>query len=126
MAVALEFIDIIVPIAVIRRKYYGGWEKFLYDKRRLIGGALWHDDHLFRDGAMSPGDAKTIVDDWTRLGFEAMEIRDGRQVWKDLCVVEWMFGGPTLPCDWIEVDENEPFAYLKGTAPGNVAGPRRE
>ncbi len=31
MAVALEFIDFIVPIAAIREKYPGGWEQCLKD-----------------------------------------------------------------------------------------------
>lgn len=31
MAIALEFIDFIVPIALIRQKYPGGWEQCLRD-----------------------------------------------------------------------------------------------
>ena len=39
MAIALEFIDFVVPIALIRQKYPGGWEQCLQDHERLIGGA---------------------------------------------------------------------------------------
>jgi len=53
MAVALEFIDLIVPVAVIRTKYPGGWDQCLRDHEFLIGGRVWFDDHLFSDGAMS-------------------------------------------------------------------------
>ena len=51
MAVALEFIDLIVPVAVIRTKYPGGWEQCLRDHEFLIGGCVWFDDHLFSDTA---------------------------------------------------------------------------
>ena len=42
MAIALEFIDFVVPIATIRE---------------------------FRGGAMSPGDVREIAERWRRLGF---------------------------------------------------------
>ena len=56
MAVAQEYIDFFVPIGIIRQKYPGGWEQCLCDHQHLIGGRVWHDEHLFRDGAMSPAD----------------------------------------------------------------------
>ena len=46
MAIALESIDFIVPIAVIRHKYPGGWEQCLIDHKHLIGERVWFDDHL--------------------------------------------------------------------------------
>ena len=33
-----------------------------------------------------------------------------------------MFGGPTLPCDWIEMTEDGRAAYFRGTEPGKVVG----
>ena len=122
MAIALEFIDFVVPIRVIREKYPGGWDQCLRDHARLIGGTVWYDDHLFRDGGMSPGDAEDLVDRWAGLGFDVMGVRDGRRVWKDVCVVEGMFGGPTLPCDWIVVVAERQIAYLKDHEPGAVVG----
>ncbi len=118
MAVALEFIDFIVPIAVIREKYPGGWKQCLKDHERLIGGRVWYDDHLLRDGAMNPNDIESLIDEWTELGFQPMEERDGERTWKDVCVVESMFGGPTLPCEWLAIGEDGCSAYLKGTDPG--------
>ena len=50
MSVALEFIDFIVPISTIREKYPGGWEQCLKDHSPLLGGRVWHDDHLLRNG----------------------------------------------------------------------------
>lgn len=41
MTIALEFIDFIVPIAVIKKKYPGGWDQCLKDHENLIGGRVW-------------------------------------------------------------------------------------
>ena len=122
MAIALEFIDFVVPIALIRQKYPGGWEQCLQDHSRLIGGRVWFDEHLLRDGAMNPADIESLVEEWTSHGFQPTGEIDGQRVWQDCCVVESMFGGPTLPCDWLEVGEEGQIAYLKGTVPGSVAG----
>lgn len=43
-------------------------------------------------------------------------------VWRDMCVLETMVGGPTLRCDWIEVDYGTRSACLRGTEPGRVMG----
>jgi hypothetical protein len=120
MAIALEFLDFVVPIDVIRAKYPGGWEQCLRDHQSLIGGRVWYDEHLFRDGAMNPMDIRSLVERWTELGFVPMVSRDGKTVWNDVCVVEWMFGGPTIPCDWLALGPHGPSAYLRGTAPGPV------
>ena len=123
MAIALEFLDFIVPISIIDDKYPGGWNVCLENHRDLIGKRVWYDDHLFRDGAMAPTDIQSLVANWKSMGFETIEERDGRQAWKDVCVVEGMFGGPTLPCDWLTFDSSERIVYLTGTAPGEVAWP---
>lgn len=121
MSVALEFIDFIVPLAVIREKYPGGWEQCLKDHERLIGGRVWYDKHLLRDGAMNPRDIELLVQEWTELGFEPFEERDGERVWKDCCVVEGMFCGITMPCNWLVVADDGYSAHMKGTEPGEVA-----
>ena len=122
MAIDLEFIDLIVPIEVIRRKYPGGWEQCLSDHAGDIGRRVWFDDHLFRDGAMNPADAERLVDQWADRGFEITESRDGSTVWKDVCVVEVIFGGATRPCDWLEINTRERTGHLKGTKPGAAVG----
>ena len=61
MAVALEFIDFLVPIELIRQKYPGGWAQCLKDHERLIGGRVWFDEHLLRDGAMNPSDIESLL-----------------------------------------------------------------
>lgn len=122
MAVELEFIDFVVPIATIREKYPGGWKQCLIDHQNLLGGRLWYDEHLLRDGAMNPSDIGELVEEWAALGFQPTEIIDGVRVWKDMCVVESMFGGPTLPCSWLEVDIEMRCAFLKGRSIGEVIG----
>ena len=125
MAIALEFIDFVVPIALIRQKYPGGWEQCLEDHERLIGGRVWFDEHLLRDGAMNPADIGSLVDEWISLGFEPTVEVDGQRIWKDCCVTESMLGGTTLPCDWLELAEDGRSAWLKGTTPGEISGGKK-
>ncbi len=121
MAIALEFINFIVPTQIIKNKYPGGWEKCLSDHERLIGGRVYFDDHLFRDGVMAPTDAEALVDEWVKRGFEAIRETDGERHWWDCCVVSFPFG-LSFPCDWIEISDDWYSAYLKGTEPGDVVG----
>ena len=121
MAIATEFIDFIVPIHIIRDKYPGGWEQCLEDHEHLIGGRVWYDEHLFRNGAMNPGDIASLVETWQEMGFECYREVEGKKHWQDVCVFEAMFGGPTMPCDWIDFDRKDRIAFLKGTQPGEVA-----
>ena len=101
MAIQTEFIDFIVSIHAIRAKYPGGWEACLKDHAPLIGGRVWYDDYLFRDGAMSPHDIGMLVEEWTALGLVGRAQVDGQDCWIDFCVHEAMFGGATLPCAWL-------------------------
>ena len=102
MAIKLEFYDLIVPIKTIKKKYPGGWEQCLKDHEGNIGGRVWYDEHLFRDGAMNPGDIGKLVDWWREKGFHT-HVEGDNPKWVDVCVVETISGGTTLPCDWIEV-----------------------
>jgi hypothetical protein len=101
MPIHTEYVDFIVPIARIREKYPGGWEGCLKDHLPYLGGRVWFDDELFRDSAMGPVD--DILKRWQQLGFNGVSIREdtGEEYWDDVCVFEGMFGGPTLPCDWL-------------------------
>jgi len=122
MAIRCEYIDVIVPIVNIDRVYPGGFAGFKQHNVSLFGGRLWHDDRLLRDGAMSPRDAAAAVDFWEQHGLQPRAVIDGHEVWKDLCVVEHMFGGPTLPCDWLEFDRERVCVYAKGAPPEPVFG----
>ena len=100
MAIHTEFIDLIVPIETIRRKYPGGWEQCLQDHAPLLGGRVWHDDYLFRDGAMNPLDMQQLVAAWESRGFTATAELEGKKHWIDFCVHD-MLGGVTLDCRWL-------------------------
>jgi hypothetical protein len=118
LAVALEFIDFVDRIETIRAKYRGGWERCLSDHANLIGQRVWYDDALFRDGAMSRAGIARLIDEWAQLGFEPNDTVAGEQRWKDVCVVESLWSGPTLPCSWLEVDWARGAGFLRGTAKG--------
>jgi hypothetical protein len=123
MAITCEFIDIIVPIEKIDAKYPGGFSAFKRANESLFGGRLWHDDHLFRDGAMSPQDAAEEVRFWEGFGLTGIaSAEDGEKHWQDICVVESMFRGPTLPCDWIEFDREQRCVWLRGHERGEICG----
>lgn len=112
-----KFINFFMPISVIKEKYPGGFEKFLEDYERDFGQKPHYDEYLFMAGAMSPGDIEYIVNYWTDKGFECLSERDGESYWKDGCVFEELYGGATLPCDWIRFNKQERYVYLKGTEP---------
>jgi hypothetical protein len=123
MAIALEFIDFIIPIAAIKAKYPGGWDQCLKDHENLIGGRVWYDEHLFRDGAMNSMDIGNLVTAWRSLGFETHLEENGVPTeWLDVCVFESMMGEPTLKCGWLEYDPTNNTAYLKDTLPSRVCG----
>jgi len=115
MAVELECLNFIVPVKTIRKKYPGGWEGCMSDH---VGA--WYDEYLFRIGAMDPMGIDSLVKHWKSLGFRTH--RGGKSPkWLDVCVVDTCSGQPTLPCDWIEVENNS--AFLKGKPKGEVFGP---
>ena len=126
MAIDLEFIDFIVPIATIKAKYPGGWEQCLKDHNYAIGGRVWYDEHLFRDGAMNPGDIGYLIGEWKSIGFDTHKVESNENStpteWLDVCVFESALAAPTLKCDWIEFDASNNTAYLKGTVPGAISG----
>ncbi len=122
MAIYLEMINLIVPIATIEARYPGGWAGCLRDHEAVLGGRVWYDEHLFRNGAMNGMDIQFLLSDWQRKSFRAFDDEDHPTRWVDLCVVD-SFGGLTLPCDWIEIEQRK--AWLRGTKPGEVYGPGR-
>jgi len=125
VSIALEFLDVIVPIARIRDSYPGGWEQCLHDYSARIGERVWYDRHLFRDGALSPAEVRRLVEGWEVIGFEPIGTRRGGVrvglYWKDVCVVNWRQGGPTRPCEWLVFDQSSRTAHLAGAEAGPLA-----
>jgi len=120
MAIKLEFLNFIVPIEVIKKKYPGGWEQCLNDHANLIGGRVWFDKHLFRNGAMNDIDIGELLNKWRTYGFNTHSGDKTPTRWFDVCVVDESIGGVNLPCDWIEVENNT--AFYKGKQKGDVIG----
>lgn len=104
MAIALEFIDLVIPVALIGEKYPGGWVACLSDHERWIGRRVWFDEHLFRDGATTAEDMQLRLEGWAVLGFNPRREVRGVSQWDDLCVVDIARGGPAPLCDWLRVN----------------------
>ncbi len=121
MAIALEYLDLVVPIARIRESYPGGWEQCRRDYAARLGQRVWHDQHLLRDGAMSLEEVQVLVEGWSVLGFQVTGTRNGGEYWKDVCVLDWRKGGATLPCDWLRFDRTSRTAHLAGADAGPLA-----
>jgi len=122
MAVRLEFINLLIPVNNIDAHYPGGFKTFCEENRGLMGGRMWHDDNLLRDGAMNPKDMEALVGYWKELGLVPFTQVNGKQHWKDMCVVEELAGGATLPCSWIAVDMGDHSAHMKGMPRGRTVG----
>jgi len=126
MAILCEFWNVIVPISKINEIYIGGFEKFKSERIDRFGQVLYHDKYLFHQGAMDSDFLNFIVSSWEKLGLVSKEEKNGKVYWKDLCVVD-TFDGPTLPCEWIEFKfSTQPVVFMKGTEPGEIAGPVRK
>jgi len=121
MAIALDCISLIIPIEKIEQsKYPGGLKGLLESEKASIGTVVLTDKYLYKTGAMSPEGIKELVDYWKKQGLKPFEIRGKKQYWKDMCVVDFLFG-PTRPCDWIEYDWANNTVWLKGFPKGSLA-----
>jgi hypothetical protein len=107
MAVKIEFISVIVPVRAIEDRFRGGMSGF-----RDACGEPPTDGELVRMGAVNPVDVLAIVHILERGGMKRTCLRNGREHWLDFCVVD-RCSGPTLPCEWIEVDLQQGTAELK-------------
>lgn len=108
MAVTVQFITLVVRIDRINAHYPGGFSAYLEQQEKPVE----HDDHLLRQGAMSPMDIESAVNEWKEIGLQPTEKIRGVLHWKDCCVIDY-FGGPTLPCDWIELSPDHEQAFIR-------------
>lgn len=80
MAIYCEFVNLIIPISKIESVYTGGFTKFKEDN--AVGfniGVLWHDDYLFREGAMNLSSLNYRINKWESLGLKGLSIVNGEQ-----------------------------------------------
>jgi hypothetical protein len=98
------YINLIIQIENIEKKYPGGFEQYKIDNENRIA----YDNYLVMKGAMSPWDMESDVKEVEEFGLTGVVEKNGVEQWQDFCVVEWE---PTLPCDWIVV--KDAYAYHK-------------
>jgi hypothetical protein len=107
MAVHIEFFSVIVPVRAIKEKFFGKMD-FFHD----IFGECESDGKLMRMGAMNPMDILPMVLMLERGGLQGLSLKNCEEIWLDFCVVD-RCSGPTLPCEWIEVDLEMGLVELK-------------
>lgn len=114
MGIALESLNLIIPIRVIESKYPGGWVQCREDHGLKASpshfGACWHDGELFRDGAMNAFDFEMLVDRWKALGLKATKRRQGKAVAGDYCLYSRFSASPVHPCQWLQIDKEQGIA----------------
>lgn len=112
VAVAIEFLNMIIPVAEIEKKYPGGWEKCREDTGcDLPGSPSWSDGDLLRIGTMDEMTLQLMGDAWVSMGFKGFTGRGDKRRWKNFC----QFGstGPAF-CDWLSFDnENGTVSLVK-------------
>jgi hypothetical protein len=122
MAIYCEFINLIIPISNIESVYTGGFIKFKEDNATGFNiGVLWHDDYLFREGAMNFSSLELRIKKWESLGLKGLFNVNGEQKWIDFCVFEGMFDGDNINCDWLLYDSKTRCAYMKDMPFGKIA-----
>ena len=93
MAIGIAFINLIIPIENIEKKYPGGFKQYKGDNKYMK-----HDNYIVKKGAMSPWDMESLVKECEDFGLVGVVEKDGVEQWQDFCVVEVV---PTLPCEWL-------------------------
>lgn len=107
MAINLECINFLVPIAIIEKKYPGGWVQCQRDYCIEIDSDCYDSD-LFRIGAMNSMDIDELISSWKAKGFRTHVLGKNPR-WIDVCVVDSFANEPTLPCTWIEIRDGRAF-----------------
>ncbi len=122
MAIQLEKINLIIPIKQINLCYPGGFELFREHHKAKFGENFWHDMHLFRDGTRNAEDMETLVLFWQQKGLVPYVEQNGKRKWKDMFVIDAAKAEPTLPCDWIEIDQKNKCVFHKKRSKGRIIG----
>jgi hypothetical protein len=92
LAVAIEFINVIVRKSAVERCFPGGLDAFARDEL----GNLTEDNHLLRIGFMNPGDARAFVSELEAVGLRYR----GLEADSDIAVV---VGGDSPVPPWLSV-----------------------
>ena len=84
MALKLEFINVVIPLKLIRERL---GQDALDGLIAAAGSTAWHDEYLARFGCMNEIDLDVLLDEWEGRGFVLFEELAGKKRWQDLCVV---------------------------------------
>lgn len=108
MAIGLQCLNLIIPVARIAQVWPGGFAAFW-----CAHGAqprLWHDGGLLRDGALCLSALQQQLAWWQRrgIGLAGTGAAD-----PDLCVVDVQRGVISSPCRWLELDLSQARARLR-------------
>lgn len=118
MAVLVEAISVVVPIAVLEAKYPGGVAQY---ERDCTNHTFCADANLTSIRFMLSTDVKRFIERLTARGLDF--VAAGSCV--DIVVVD-QHQGPTAPCAWIEgghQPEGYAAVWMGGTEPGELAHP---
>lgn len=121
MAIQLECISLIIPIWKIDQYYPGGFRALVADEGFGFGNDFYHDEHLYREGAMDSTVTESQINRWKSIGLIPTRKRKGQPYWNDMCVAT-SFEGPTLPCDWLEYNPDEGTVTYKQTRKTKKSG----
>jgi len=125
MAVRLQFINLIIPVATVEKLWAaeGGFTGFLAMQRALLGDLVWHDTRLCRaDGSMDWSEVDEMVQRWEAKGLQGLVGAGAHRWWKDFAICASRRGA-TFPCEWLSYDTSTNAVYLAGTEMGKVEGP---
>ncbi|MGV8961631.1 MAG: hypothetical protein ACOH1V_14810 [Stenotrophomonas sp.] len=112
MAVALECINLIIPVQRIAAVWPGGFNRFWREHGHL--SRLWHDGYLLRDGAMNPREVMAQLDWWQQHGLKVASDVDGCEQATDVCLVDVSSGQLPQACAWLQVDWDHRLARWNG------------
>lgn len=102
MAIPLKFYSIIIPVEKVKKALsFSEYIEMLLEARK--NGRILYDGELYCEQTMNSADNAAIIDFWEKKGLTARETINGREFWKDLCLIEFPETEPTLPCSWIKV-----------------------
>lgn len=108
MAIALECLNLVIPVRRIARVWPGGFAAFW--QRHGWQARLWHDGRLLRDGAMHLQELQQVLAWWQQHGIG---LAAGNHGDSDVCLVDVQRGVISADCRWLELDLSRAQARLR-------------
>ena len=111
MPIAIEFLNLVVPIKTIEANYPGGWSRFCKDNEISVSNPdpALTDGELLRVGGMDRSALLMAEGDMTDMGLKGFTEKSGKKFWKDYCIFSDLESVKDT-CDWL----------VAGDKPGTV------